>query len=127
MPRASKAQRYVAFLRAINVGGHIVKMDQLRKLFEGLRLANVETFIASGNVIFDCGAEDAQKLERRIEAHLQKSLGYPWRRFCARPRSCRRSPAPGHFPKLGTQTTAHCTSAFSARHPMRHSPPELSA
>ena len=85
MPRASNAQRYVAFLRAINVGGHIVKMDHLRKLFEALRFANVETFIASGNVIFDCGAADGSKLERQIEAHLQKSLGYPVATFLRTP------------------------------------------
>ena len=47
------AARLVAFLRAINVGGHNVKMDRLRELFEALGLSNVETFIASGNVIFD--------------------------------------------------------------------------
>ena len=73
--RTSKGERYVAFLRAINVGGHIVKMDQLRKLFEGMRFANVQTFIASGNVIFETNA-DPEKLERQIEAHLQKNLGY---------------------------------------------------
>ena len=36
--------RYVAFLRAINVGGHVVKMDVLRRIFEALGLARVETF-----------------------------------------------------------------------------------
>ncbi|MBA3354552.1 MAG: DUF1697 domain-containing protein [Pyrinomonadaceae bacterium] len=45
--------KYVAFLRAINVGGHIVKMDHLRQLFEALGFSNVDTFITSGNVIFD--------------------------------------------------------------------------
>ena len=45
--------RWVALLRAINVGGRTVKMDRLRALFEELRYANVETFIASGNVLFD--------------------------------------------------------------------------
>jgi len=43
-------KRYIAFLRAINVGGHTVKMDLLRGLFAGLGYAGVETFIASGNV-----------------------------------------------------------------------------
>ncbi len=42
-----------AFLRAINVGGHTVTMEQLRGLFEGLGLKGVETFLASGNVVFD--------------------------------------------------------------------------
>ncbi|MDB4916524.1 MAG: uncharacterized protein JWM95_4168 [Gemmatimonadetes bacterium] len=67
--------RHVAFLRAINVGGHVVKMDRLRVLFGELGLANVETFIASGNVLFDSTARSAA-LESRIEKHLEQALGY---------------------------------------------------
>ena len=69
-------KKYIAFLRAINVGGHNVKMDQLKKLFEELGFNNVETFIASGNVIFDFKPGDAGTLEKKIENHLFKSLGY---------------------------------------------------
>jgi uncharacterized protein (DUF1697 family) len=69
--------KYVAFLRAINVGGHTVKMDQLRRLFEGTGFANVETFIASGNVIFDSPAKNTKSLESKIQNSLQGSLGYP--------------------------------------------------
>jgi|SRR5215210_421510 len=68
--------RYIALLRAINVGGHNVKMDRLRKLFGSLGFSNVQTFIASGNVIFDSPAEDARTLEEEIEDHLRESLGY---------------------------------------------------
>ena len=69
--------RIIAYLRAINVGGHIVKMDALRAHFEALDLANVETFIASGNVIFDMPARaNAAALESRIEKHLLGALGY---------------------------------------------------
>ena len=68
--------RLIAFLRAINVGGHNVKMDRLRELFESLGLSNVETFIASGNVIFDSPATNTQMLEKEIEDHLGGSLGY---------------------------------------------------
>ncbi len=68
--------KYVAFLRAINVGGHIVKMDQLRQLFEALGFSNVETFIASGNVIFDSTSKSKKTLERKIESILQETLGY---------------------------------------------------
>ncbi len=67
--------KYVALLRAINVGGHIVKMDALRRLFEDLGLKNVETFIASGNVIFE-SPRKALGLEKSVEAHLRASLGY---------------------------------------------------
>jgi uncharacterized protein (DUF1697 family) len=68
--------RLIAFLRAVNVGGHNVKMEELRALFEALGFSNVETFIASGNVIFDAEAESAGDLQKQIEAHLHKSLGY---------------------------------------------------
>jgi uncharacterized protein (DUF1697 family) len=68
--------KYVAFLRAINVGGHIVKMDQLRQLFEGLKFSNVETFIASGNVIFDSPSKNPKTLEGNIESLLRETFGY---------------------------------------------------
>jgi uncharacterized protein (DUF1697 family) len=69
-------QRYIAFLRAINVGGHTVKMKQLSELFAAIEFANVETFIASGNVIFESPIANTQALEQQIERHLQQSLGY---------------------------------------------------
>lgn len=68
--------KYVAFLRAINVGGHLVKMDYLRSLFENFGFPNAETFIASGNVIFDSKAKDIKTLESKIEKNLEKELGY---------------------------------------------------
>src|SRR3977135_1307431 len=68
--------KYVAFLRAINVGGHTVKMDYLRGLFEAMGFSNVETFIASGNVIFDSKSKTAKALETKIERALEDNLGY---------------------------------------------------
>ena len=67
----------VAFLRAINVGGHVVKMDRLKKLFQQAGFSGVETFIASGNVIFDVSpSAKAAALERTIETMLKDALGY---------------------------------------------------
>lgn len=68
--------KYIAFLRAINVGGHVVKMDVLRELFESLGFLRVETFIASGNVVFETSSKDAKALERKVEATLREALGY---------------------------------------------------
>jgi uncharacterized protein (DUF1697 family) len=77
MPKTAKRPtRYIAFLRAINVGGHNVKMNDLRRLFEALSFENVDTFIASGNVIFDAPAQDVRSLEEKIERQLRKALGY---------------------------------------------------
>ena len=77
--------RYIAFLRAINVGGHTVTMDRLRALFTSLGFTRVETFIASGNVIFDAPSRSPTKLERNIEQHLQLALGYEVRTFLRTP------------------------------------------
>lgn len=68
--------RYIALLRGINVGGHRVKMDHLRALFEALRFTDVSTFIASGNVIFSSPSAEAVEIEEKIEAHLGRALGY---------------------------------------------------
>ncbi len=83
--QAAGVQRYVAFLRAINVGGHTVKMDRLRALFAEQGFGRVSTFIASGNVLFDGPAGDAAGLERRIERHLRQALGYEVATFLRTP------------------------------------------
>ena len=67
---------FVAFLRGINVGGHRVKGPELCAVFEGLGCTEVNTFRASGNVVFDAGPEPEAELAARIEAGLEKALGY---------------------------------------------------
>ena len=77
--------QYVAFLRAINVGGHTIKMETLRRHFEALGLAQVETFINSGNVIFETRAAKASSLEKKIEAQLRQVMGYDVAAFIRTP------------------------------------------
>ena len=67
---------YVALLRGINVGGHNVKMEQLRGLFGELGFANVRSYIQTGNVFFDSSEPDRRSLRALIEAHLNVALGY---------------------------------------------------
>lgn len=62
--------RYVALLRGINVGGaNLIPMAALRASFESCALADVSTYIQSGNVIFS-----ASGTERRIAARIGKVL-----------------------------------------------------
>jgi uncharacterized protein (DUF1697 family) len=70
MPRA------VALLRAINVGGRFVKMERVRALAEGAGLEGVSTYIQSGNLLFDCGARAAPRMETKLEALWQEALGW---------------------------------------------------
>ncbi len=69
--------KYIALLRAINVSGSkIIKMEDLRKIFEALKFKNVQTYIQSGNVIFEAKETDKKILRQKIEKHLAKSLGF---------------------------------------------------
>jgi uncharacterized protein (DUF1697 family) len=77
--------RYIAFLRAINVGGRVVTMARLRDVFVGMGFRGVETFIASGNVVFESRATDTAALERKIERALGTALGYEVATFVRTP------------------------------------------
>jgi uncharacterized protein (DUF1697 family) len=69
--------RYVALLRAVNVGGTgKLPMTELSKLCVAAGFARVETYIASGNVVFDSKAS-AAKVKAELEARLHKFAGKP--------------------------------------------------
>jgi uncharacterized protein (DUF1697 family) len=69
--------RYVAFLRGMNLGNRRIKNEELRTHFEAMGMEGVATFRASGNVIFDCGSGEAEaELATRVEAELDTALGY---------------------------------------------------
>lgn len=75
MKKTAGVKRYVAFLRAVNVGGHAsLKMDDLRKMFEAYDLQNVQTYIQSGNVIFE--TKESADLEAKITQQLERDLSY---------------------------------------------------
>jgi uncharacterized protein (DUF1697 family) len=68
---------YAALLRGINVGGkNIIKMTDLKTCVESLGLANVETYIQSGNVLFHTGEVDQVHLESRLEEALSAAFHY---------------------------------------------------
>ncbi|MEO6392396.1 MAG: DUF1697 domain-containing protein [Pyrinomonadaceae bacterium] len=68
--------RYVALLRAINVGKRIVKMEPLRAIFVDLGMRDVTTFINSGNVLFTSNVKDRAKLTATLETGLERALGF---------------------------------------------------
>jgi uncharacterized protein (DUF1697 family) len=66
---------YVALLRGINVGGNnIIKMNELKIIFEEIDLLDVQTYIQSGNVIFNDFEKDKLKLREKIEKKLFRKL-----------------------------------------------------
>lgn len=68
--------QYIAFLRGINVGGHNVKMEDLRDHFTELGFSNVRSYIQTGNIFFETQDTLAHALSRTIEKHLESKLGY---------------------------------------------------
>jgi len=65
---------YVALFRGINVGGkNILPMKKLTAVLEGLGLKEVQTYIQSGNVVFQCKANKTQELEHDIETAIYNS------------------------------------------------------
>lgn len=68
---------FVSLLRGINVGGHKkIRMADLRALYEGLGFKKVQSFIQSGNVVFDSSVEEAGTLSKQIEAAIQREFSF---------------------------------------------------
>ncbi len=68
--------QYIAFLRAVNVGGRFVKMEELKKMFAMPGIKNISTYIQSGNVVFESAETDRDLLVKKIEAKMLKSTGF---------------------------------------------------
>ena len=69
-------ERYVAFLRGMNLGKRRIKNEELRAEFEALGFEDVATFRASGNVVFAAAKQSEGALTKKIEAGLGEALGY---------------------------------------------------
>jgi len=66
--------RQVALLRGVNLGGRRVVMSELRAACEGAGFTDVETLIASGNLVLGSKLK-GEKLERNVEAVILEELG----------------------------------------------------
>ena len=89
--------RYVALLRAVNVGGVTLLMSDLKALCGRAGFAGVRTYIASGNVVLESKLPDMEvkaALERRLEAHLGKPVGVMVRSAAEMAAILKRNPFP---------------------------------
>jgi len=68
---------YISMLRGINVSGQKkIRMADLRDLYESLGVGNVQSYVRSGNVIFDSDEQDADKLRNSIEKQIETQFGF---------------------------------------------------
>ena len=79
-PTQHDGEIWIAFLRAVNVGGRKAPMERVRELFAELGLGAVRSYIASGNVFFTLpeapSAVDRPALTLAIEEKLRDGLGF---------------------------------------------------
>jgi uncharacterized protein (DUF1697 family) len=67
----------ICMLRGVNVGGHnMIKMESLKALCVSLKLKDPQTYVQSGNVIFQTQEKDQEKLTRRIQDAIEKTHGF---------------------------------------------------
>ena len=67
---------YIALLKGINVGGHKkVPMAELRDLLSKSGFQNVQTYIQSGNVVFQ-SSEETKNLEDKIQNAISSHFGF---------------------------------------------------
>ena len=68
---------YISLLRGINVSGQKkIRMADLKILYESLGLTEVQTYLQSGNVVFDNGEQSPEKLRKSIEAEIESAYGF---------------------------------------------------
>jgi len=65
---------YVALLRGVNLGGRVLKMDDLRRIAAELGLDDARTYIASGNLLFRSGKSE-KVLKGELEAAIADHMG----------------------------------------------------
>lgn len=70
--------RFVVFLRAVNVSGkNLIKMADLKNILGKHGFQNVQTYIQSGNILLNCDLDKEQvrqKLEDLIQTHFQLAV-----------------------------------------------------
>jgi uncharacterized protein (DUF1697 family) len=91
--------RYVAFLRAINIGGRRASSGQLTAALEAAGHRNVSAFRASGNLIFDADSGSRAALARRVDDALTEALGFEVRSFLRTAGEVRAIAASEPFPR----------------------------
>jgi uncharacterized protein (DUF1697 family) len=75
-PKSNAAQRHVAVLRGINLGGkNKLAMQSVVRIFAAAGCSEVRTYIQSGNIVFNAPARVVQTLAKKISAHIASDFG----------------------------------------------------
>jgi uncharacterized protein (DUF1697 family) len=109
---------YISMLRGINVSGQkMIKMAELKALYESLRLKNVTTYIQSGNVIFQSKDNDPLLIGTSIEKAIEKAFGFSVTVVLRQPAELRRIINKCPFPSAAEIDESHIYVTFLKSRP----------
>jgi uncharacterized protein (DUF1697 family) len=114
---AEHLERYVAFLRGMNLGRRRITNEELCSHIRELGFSNVSAFLASGNVVLDTPEVDAEKVARRVETGLSAALDYEVPVFIRTAREVRRVASYPAFPGREASDGKVHVAFFKARLP----------
>ena len=67
---------YIALLRGINVSGQkMIRMVELKQMFEAMGFTQVQTYIQTGNIWFESGEEET-RLRTQIQQEIETVYGF---------------------------------------------------
>jgi uncharacterized protein (DUF1697 family) len=102
----------------MNVGGHaVIRMEDLRKLFESFGLENVSTHIQSGNVLFTSPESSASKIEKSLDIKLAKKFGPKAKAFVLTPAQLKKAAAANPLEPEKLESKRRCHVMFLSRKP----------
>lgn len=109
--------RYLALLRAVNVGGRKVTMKDLRDGAEALGFENCRTLVASGNLVFETKKTTDARLEASLEAMIEKTFGIVSEVMVRNPEEWNAIIKANPFPKKAKDDPAHLVVAIGKAPP----------
>lgn len=103
---------YVAFLRAVNVGGRMVAMADLRELAADLGFEEPRTLLQSGNLLFRARGASPGRLETLLEREAAKRFGFEIHYMVRTPNELAAAIAANPFPDAARTDPGHLVLLF---------------
>lgn len=101
---AIEMKTYIALLRGINVGGQkLLLMSELASMLENIGLRNVETYVQSGNVVFQSEETNVSLLADTIRAAVKKSSSFEPQVLLLKPRDIEKAVRENPFPEAESE------------------------
>lgn len=102
--RVTFMNTFVALFRGINVGGrNVLPMAELTNVLQDLGLKNVETYIQSGNVVFQTNFKDTAEINEKLSSAIEKSHGFKAQVLLLKPDELEKAVKSNPFPEAELQ------------------------